>query len=101
VRAAVRVRSWPHYVLFGALRGAPHGGADLPRPPLGWAEAGRGEPRLAYSLLKMGMFTPVSGAAASLSRKATMAATSSGVTPGLRCGAARRSIAVSTAPGLR
>src|ERR1035437_6772318 len=57
-------------------------------------------PRLGQRLLWIGMLVPESGAAASLTRKSTMAATSSGVIPGLRCGAARRSRAVSTAPGL-
>ena len=47
------------------------------------------------------MFAPLAGASG-LSSSATMSsATSSGVSPGRSAGLARRSISVSTAPGLR
>jgi hypothetical protein len=46
------------------------------------------------------MFAPLAGASGLSSRATINAATSSGVRPGRRAGLARRSISVSTAPGL-
>src|SRR5579859_7327144 len=53
-----------------------------------------------YALLKISRFVPLNIRPESSARKSKISAMSSGVMPGRRCGAAWRSISVSTAPGL-
>ncbi len=55
---------------------------------------------LPHAFEKISRFVPLSGRASGPTRNSRMRASSSGVMPARRCGAASRSISVSTAPGL-